>query len=182
MVFSPKKLKKFVLARDGFGVARLPEKNPVHYVLGETSTGRRLFCVVIQFPNGKGFPVTARPMTRKEKRAVQPMEKTIRRRRLPETDSIEELARFWNTHDLTDFEEELEEAAEPVFVRAKGTSLRIDLPATEAQHLMKIARSKGVTETTVLRQWILERIYGSSRRGRAPSMTLPRTARKTRHG
>ena len=26
------------------------------------------FCVVIQFPNGKGFPVTARAMTDKEKR------------------------------------------------------------------------------------------------------------------
>jgi hypothetical protein len=27
-----------------------------------------LFCVVIQFPNRKGFPVTARVMTEKEKR------------------------------------------------------------------------------------------------------------------
>jgi len=25
-------------------------------------------CVVIEFPNGKGFPVTARPMTEREKR------------------------------------------------------------------------------------------------------------------
>jgi len=41
--------------------------NPVYYVLGETSAGRRLFCLVIQFPDGKGFPVTAREMTRKEK-------------------------------------------------------------------------------------------------------------------
>jgi uncharacterized DUF497 family protein len=43
-------------------------KNPVYYVLGRTETGRHLFCVVIQFPNGKGFPVTARAMTAKEKR------------------------------------------------------------------------------------------------------------------
>ena len=42
-------------------------RNPVYYVLGKTSSGRHLFCVVIQFPNGKGYPVTARPMTRKEK-------------------------------------------------------------------------------------------------------------------
>jgi uncharacterized DUF497 family protein len=40
--------------------------NPVYYVLGQTWAGRYLFCVVIQFPDGKGFPVTARPMTRKE--------------------------------------------------------------------------------------------------------------------
>ena len=36
---------------------------------------------------------------------------------LPEIDSIEELAVFWDTHDLTDFEEELEEISEPVFGR-----------------------------------------------------------------
>ncbi len=34
-----------------------------------------------------------------------------------QTDSINELARFWDTHDLTDFEEELMEVAEPVFER-----------------------------------------------------------------
>ena len=42
-------------------------KNPIYYVLGETTTGRYLFCVVIQFPDGKGYPVTARPMTNREK-------------------------------------------------------------------------------------------------------------------
>ena len=36
---------------------------------------------------------------------------------LPETDSIQELARFWDTHDLTDFEAHLEEVSEPVFER-----------------------------------------------------------------
>ncbi len=106
----------------------------------------------------------------------------MRRQKLPNTDSIEELARFWDTHDLTDFEEDLEEAAEPVFVRAKGASLSIDLQATEAQHLKKIARSKGVKETTVLRQWILERLHESSRTSRPPSKALQPTARKTRHG
>jgi hypothetical protein len=34
---------------------------------------------------------------------------------LPKNDSIEELAEFWDTHDLTDFENELEEVAESVF-------------------------------------------------------------------
>lgn len=41
--------------------------NPVYYVLGQTQSGRYLFCVVIQFPGGKAYPVTARPMTNKEK-------------------------------------------------------------------------------------------------------------------
>ncbi len=42
--------------------------NPVYYVLGRTHAGRFLFCVVIQFPDGKGYPVTARPMTDRERR------------------------------------------------------------------------------------------------------------------
>lgn len=42
--------------------------NPVYYVLGQTLSGRHLLCVVIQFPDGKGFPVTARPMTPGEKK------------------------------------------------------------------------------------------------------------------
>ena len=42
--------------------------NPVYYVLGETSAGRHLFCLVIQFPDSKGFPVTAREMTENEKK------------------------------------------------------------------------------------------------------------------
>ena len=42
--------------------------NPVYYVLGQSEAGRYLFCVVIQFPDGKGYPVTARDMTDKERR------------------------------------------------------------------------------------------------------------------
>ena len=48
--------------------AKSEGENPVYYVLGQTSAGRYLFCAVIQFRDGKGYPVTARPMTDKEKR------------------------------------------------------------------------------------------------------------------
>jgi uncharacterized DUF497 family protein len=41
--------------------------NPVYHVLGETEAGRHLLCVVILFPEGKAYPVTARDMTDKEK-------------------------------------------------------------------------------------------------------------------
>lgn len=110
------------------------------------------------------------------------MEKTVRKTRLPHTDSIEELARFWDTRDLTDFEEDLEEADEPVFVRSKGASLSIDLRPTEAQHLTRIARSKGVTEAAVLRQWIVERLHNASSKSRLPSKALQATTRRTRRG
>ena len=48
--------------------AKSEGENPVYYVLGQTIAGRYLFCVVIRFPDGTGYPVTARPMTDSEKR------------------------------------------------------------------------------------------------------------------
>lgn len=43
------------------------------------------------------------------------MEELMNRSNIPQTDSIQELADFWDTHDLTDFEDELEEVYEVVF-------------------------------------------------------------------
>jgi hypothetical protein len=38
-------------------------ENPVYLVQGQTAAGRYLVCVVITFPDGNGYPVTARDMT-----------------------------------------------------------------------------------------------------------------------
>ena len=46
------------------------------------------------------------------------MAEEMKNLKIPETDLIEGLAYFWDTHDLTDFEEELEEVTESVFERS----------------------------------------------------------------
>jgi hypothetical protein len=61
------------------------------------------------------------------------MKKTIGRKSLPSTARIEELARFWDSHDLTDFDNELKEVCDPVFVPAKGASPSIDPSPGDAQ-------------------------------------------------
>jgi hypothetical protein len=48
--------------------AKATGPTPVYYVLGETDAGRALFCVVIEFPGGRGYPVTGRDMTDKANR------------------------------------------------------------------------------------------------------------------
>jgi uncharacterized DUF497 family protein len=48
--------------------AKAEGANPVYYCLGRSQAGRYLFCVVIAFPDGNGFPVTARTMTDREQR------------------------------------------------------------------------------------------------------------------
>lgn len=42
--------------------------NPGYDCFGQTQSGRYLFCVVIAFPDGNGFLVTARPMATQETR------------------------------------------------------------------------------------------------------------------
>ena len=90
------------------------------------------------------------------------MEKLTKKDRPPKTDSVKELAAFWQEHDLTDFSDDLQEVSEPVFVRAKAASVSVELRPAEVDHLRRIARSRGVKEATVLRHWIVERLRGSS--------------------
>ena len=59
------------------------------------------------------------------------MEEPMSANKIPQTDSIQELASFWDAHDLTDFEAELEEVTESVFERE--TEIRIHLPSKEAE-------------------------------------------------
>jgi hypothetical protein len=59
----------------------------------------------------------------------------------PQTDSIEELTRFWDTHDLTDFEDQLEEVAEPIFVCEAEAAMQIHLPPKMVEAVKRIAKS-----------------------------------------
>jgi len=135
--------------------ARATGPNPVYYVLGETDAGRTLFCVVIEFPDGKGYPITARDMTDKEEAALRRMEKTMTPK-LPTTDSIRELATFWQHHDLTDFEDELEEVSESAFRRKHV----VGVPLTEDEHraISDAAASRGIDESALIREWVKEKL------------------------
>jgi hypothetical protein len=84
------------------------------------------------------------------------MEKPMSTSRLPQTDSIQELANFWDTHDVTEFEAELEEVGERVFER--DTDITIHLPADCAGAVRELARSRGVGDSELLREWVLDRL------------------------
>ena len=77
--------------------------------------------------------------------------------RLPKTDSIQELAKFWDSHDLTEFQDELEEADERVFRRDNGIVVR--LQTDEAEAVRKLAKSRGVADSELIREWVVERIH-----------------------
>ncbi len=78
------------------------------------------------------------------------------KKQLPQTDSIEALAHFWDTHELTAFEDELEEVVEPVFERQTVVTIRL-LPE-EAQAVKKMAASQGMPDTDLIYQWVREKL------------------------
>ena len=81
------------------------------------------------------------------------------KKQLPKTDSIAELANFWDTHDLTDFEDELEEVTEPVFIRDESpVSISVHLQLQELETLQKLAKAKGTDQVALVREWVLEKL------------------------
>jgi hypothetical protein len=81
----------------------------------------------------------------------------MKTQRLPQTDSIQELAHFWDTHDLTDFEDQLEEVTEPVFEPV--TMIPLNLESDEAEAVRRIAEAKGIAEAELIRAWVREKIH-----------------------
>lgn len=65
---SPDEVDEVCFSRSLVLKAKSQGQNPVYHILGQSAPGRYLFCVVIQFPDGNGYPITARPMTPKEQR------------------------------------------------------------------------------------------------------------------
>jgi predicted DNA binding CopG/RHH family protein len=83
------------------------------------------------------------------------MEKVMKLKKIPKIDSIQELARFWDTHDLTDFEDDLQEVTEPIFRRE--ALIRIRLPQNKLEDIKVIAKSRGIKYTELIQQWVTEK-------------------------
>lgn len=79
--------------------------------------------------------------------------------RLPQIDSIEELARFWDTHEITEFEDELEEVSERVFQR--DTDITVHLEVGDVKALRELARLRGIPDSELIREWVLEKIHAT---------------------
>ena len=89
------------------------------------------------------------------------MEKSLKNQKIPQTDSIEELARFWDTHDLNDVEDELEEVTEPIFERKGEVVMKVRMRPKKIEAVKRIADSKGVKYEELVRQWVREKLQFS---------------------
>ncbi len=85
------------------------------------------------------------------------MEDQMSNMKLPQTDSIHKLAQFWDTHDLTDFEDELAEVDEIVFER--DTIIELHLVPEETKIVRYLAKSRGISYSNLIHEWVVERIH-----------------------
>lgn len=76
--------------------------------------------------------------------------------------TYEEEANFWDTHDITDFEDETEEV-EIVFDLKKPREKIVPIRMQEElkNKLNKIAQSKGLNLSTLIRMWLMEKLQSS---------------------
>ena len=78
---------------------------------------------------------------------------------IPAFKTYEEEANFWDTHSITDFEDETEDV-DIVFDldKPREASLVLRLQKVFKVRLKKIAKSKGLDVSALARMWLLEKI------------------------
>jgi hypothetical protein len=77
--------------------------------------------------------------------------------RTPEFCSREEEATFWDTHDVTDYLDELR----PVrvsFAPNLSAGMTVQLDPADREALARVAAERGVGPATLVRMWIKERL------------------------
>lgn len=69
-----------------------------------------------------------------------------------------QIAEFWETHDSTDYVDQMEEADVQIEVPEDYRVISLRLDAKDNESVKTIAREKGVPYTVLLRMWIKERL------------------------
>lgn len=82
-------------------------------------------------------------------------------KKIPQFKSIAEEAKFWDTHDVTDYLTEMKEVKVDFKLEApKEETLAIRVQPGLKQSLENIAESYGVNVSTLARIWLIEKLRG----------------------
>jgi len=89
------------------------------------------------------------------------MEKIIN---IPEFDTLQDMAQFWDTHEITDFEAQLQEVREPIFDYLNRRSLIIHLAPDQYTILQRLAEQEqqepGTLIQDVVQHWLQDQQQG----------------------
>ena len=87
------------------------------------------------------------------------------KRHIPKFKSLEEERRFWNTHSITEFRDELK-PAKVEFIRPKKKLISLRLDTDQIDSLKQVASRRRLGYLTLIRYWINEQL---SKECRQPS-------------
>ncbi|HEY3244837.1 MAG TPA: CopG family antitoxin [Phycisphaerae bacterium] len=76
--------------------------------------------------------------------------------RIPKFASEQEEARFWDTHQITDYLDEVEEEPQVVFVRPESRIIEVNESAW--RRLQREAKRRRTTPTRLIHRWLNERL------------------------
>lgn len=80
-------------------------------------------------------------------------------KKIPKFKTIAEEARFWDTHDITDYLPEMKEVKVSFDPQApKEETLTIRVQSSLKRKLEKIAKSYGVNLSTLTRIWFIDKV------------------------
>jgi len=77
--------------------------------------------------------------------------------KIPKFKTIREEAEFWDTHDLTDYAEDLRPAKNVVFARPERQMVTLRLDKKIVNRLKAFGIRKGIGYSALLRMWIIEK-------------------------
>ena len=80
--------------------------------------------------------------------------------KIPEFKSIKEEAAFWDTHDITDYLDELE-IVEGVYQPREGetkTVMTVRIAPSLKEEVEKVARSYDISTSSLVRMWIVDKL------------------------
>ena len=87
----------------------------------------------------------------------------MKKSRIPKFKSEKEEAEFWDTHDSTQFLDELK-PAQLDFSQCSKKLVSMRLPDEQIKVLKKIAAKRGIGYLTMIRMWVTERMARESGR------------------
>lgn len=85
--------------------------------------------------------------------------KKNKKSKIPKFKTYEDEAKFWDTHEFTEFEDELEDV-DIVFElnKPRTESLVLRIQKNIKEKLQKVARSRGLNISTLARMWLMEKL------------------------
>lgn len=78
--------------------------------------------------------------------------------KIPEFKSIQEEANFWDTHDITDFLDEIKPIKAVYTPSEKKEVMAIRMAPSLKKQIEEIARGYDISSSSLIRMWIVDRL------------------------